>query len=171
MSEYDSQNMPEETRKRKKNIAHGNFTRLEPGKHDSQTLGDENASPTPPQLNNEIPSSKYTEFRNTTDTKLDTDKLPETDNGNLGRRTDELGRRTDELGRRTDELREKSKATKELSDESDAKPNETKSIEQVIKEVQEDPDHSDKFKENVLKLIFYWKEAQEDSEKKKDSEN
>jgi hypothetical protein len=41
----------------------------------------------------------------------------------------------------------------------------------VIKEIQEDPDHSDKFKENVLKLIFYWKESQKVSEDEKESED
>src|SRR6266480_6376827 len=113
--EHDRQNVPEEPRKQKKITA---------------KLGGENVSPKPHQPNNGTPSNKHAEFRNSTDTK----EVPEADTDELASRTDELASRTDELAGHTDKLREKPETTGELSGESDSKPNETKSIEQVIKE-------------------------------------
>ncbi len=183
--EDDSQNVPQGPSQQKKYTASDNFTRLESRKDDAQKLADKMASTKRLQLSNDTLRSEYTEFKDSADARLKTDKLPETHNGGLGGYTDELSSHTDELTDHTDELgshtdklknsidvlREITRVTGNISIHLDPKTDEDKFIEQMIKDIQDDPDHSDTFKENVLKLIFYWKEAQEDLQNEQEAED
>src|SRR5947207_8618068 len=75
-----------------------------PREDDSQKLEDEMASTKPLQTNNDMLKSEHTELKDSTDTKLNTDKLSKTHTGSLGGRTDELGSHPDEISSHTDEL-------------------------------------------------------------------